>query len=117
MEDLQEFVLKENHLKLLSRMNVSWWDAEFGAPSIDPKRPYGNSSVIADMNAILGFEGKPCRCCGELLEEQDEEKLRNLHKETEIALQIVLSTQSFKPGTYIAGKYEYNWKLKKEEKK
>lgn len=112
MDDKQRFVLREKHLKLLSKMNVSWWDAEFGAPCIDPKRPYGNSSVIKDMAEILGIEGKECPHCGEMLEEQDEERLRNLHKETEIALQIVLSTQSFKPGIYEVGKYNYDWKLK-----
>lgn len=110
----QEFVLREQHLKLLSRMNVSWDDAEFGAPCIDPKRPYGNSSVIKDMAEILGLEGETCPHCGELLEEQDEERLTNLHKEMETALQIVLSTQSFKPGTYVADIYSCDWELKKE---
>lgn len=111
MDDKQEFTLMAEHLKLLSRMNVTWWDAEFGAPGIDPKRPYGNSSVIEDMAEILGFEGKTCPHCGELLEEQDEERINNLHKEMEVALQVILSTQSFKPGKYIAGKYSNDWKL------
>jgi len=115
MEQKQEFTLREQHLKLLSRMNVGWDDAEFGAPCIDPKRPYGNSSVINDLAEILGLEGKTCPHCGEYLEEQDEERLTNLHKETETALQIVLSTQSFKPGTYIADKYGIDWKLKEEQ--
>lgn len=111
MDDTQEFILTEQHIKLLSRMNVSWWDAEFGAPSIDPKRPYGNSSVFQDLAEILLTKGKSCPHCGELLDEQDEAKLHELHKETEIALQIVLSTQSFKPGKYVASKYGYEWKL------
>lgn len=112
MEDKREFVLRENHLKLLKRMNITWWDAEFGAPCIDPKRPYGNSSVIADMAEILGIGGKNCPHCGELLEGLDEERLTNLHKEMETALQIVLSTQSFKAGTYTADKYSNDWKPK-----
>ena len=115
MEQKQEFTLREQHLKLLSRMNVGWDDAEFGAPSIDPKRPYGNSSVIEDMAEILGLGGKTCPHCGQALEEHDEERLGNLHKETETALQIVLSTQSFKPGTYVADKYSCDWKLKEEQ--
>ena len=109
----KEFVLREKHLKLLSKMNVSWWDAEFGAPCIDPKRPYGNSSVIQDMASILGIEGKTCPHCGELLEKQDEERIVNLHKEMETALQVVLSTQSFRPGAYVASEYSNDWKLKK----
>jgi len=106
------FILRDQHIKLLSNMNVSWWDAEFGAPCIDPKRPYGNSAVLKDMVEILDIGGKSCPHCGELLEERDEERLLNLHKEMEIALQIVLSTKSFKPGTYIADEYNRNWKLK-----
>jgi len=114
MDDKEEFVLREKHLKLLSKMNVDWDDAEFGAPCIDPKRPYGNSSVIEDMAEILGLGGETCPHCGEMLKQQDKERLLNLHKETETALQIVLSTQSFKPGIYVADKYSGDWKLKKE---
>ena len=113
MAEKQEFLLTEQHIKLLSKMNVSWWDAEFGAPCIDPKRPYGNSSVIADMAEILGLKGKTCPHCGELLEEQDVERLNNFHKEMKIALQIALSTQSFKPGKYVANEYCNDWKLEK----
>jgi hypothetical protein len=48
-----EFTLTENHLKLLQKMWVGWSTCEFGAPEIDPKRPYGNSDVIGDIHEIL----------------------------------------------------------------
>ena len=37
-------------------MFVDWNDCEYGAPTIDPKRPYGNSDVEHEIIAILGWE-------------------------------------------------------------
>jgi hypothetical protein len=118
----KNFTLTENHLKLLRRMNVSYnEDCEYGAPEIDPKRPYGNSNVEQDIIEILGmkelregvfefdFNGKKWLLKGEdkynieFVGPEDEklvEQLQKLHRETETALQIVLSTGSFKPGKY-----------------
>lgn len=87
------FDLTEQHLKLFRRANVSWNDIEYGAPTIDGKRPYGNGDVPGDMRAILD------------LPDATDEELRSLHKEMEIALQIVLCTGSFTPGKYVAEKY------------
>lgn len=57
--DAVSFTVKEEHLKLMQRMNVDWHDCEFGAPAIDCKRPYGNGAVFQDMIEILGLEKKP----------------------------------------------------------
>ena len=110
--DMQEFVMTEHHIKLLMNMNVGWDGCEFGAPCIDPKRPYGNSSVYEDMAKILGF-GVFIDVNGELCFSEGQVKmLDELHSETETALQIVLSTGSFEPGTYVAKKYSDNWTRK-----
>lgn len=53
------FTLTEDHIKLLSRAYIGWEDSEFGAPSIDCKRPYGNSYVEGDVAEIL--EWKPSK--------------------------------------------------------
>jgi hypothetical protein len=101
-------------------MCVGWNDCEFGAPEIDPKRPYGNSGVIGDMIEIFGKEvkrgifkvnviGKEYYIVGgEDSEEMDEleDILKTLHRETETVLQIILSTGMFKEGRYKV-KYEY----------
>lgn len=89
-----EFTLTEDHLKLLSKMWVGWSPYEFGAPEIDPKRPYGNSYVVGDIHEILTGVSD--------YEVPDElsTKYEKLHKETETALQIVLCTQQFKAGRY-----------------
>ena len=110
------FTLTEEHIKLLSNAYVSWDDCEFGAPEIDPKRPYGNSDVLNDIAKIIGAEQKMCPHCGEALDELDEEKFNKLHKETEIALQIILYTKSFIPGKYVKKGYGKDWELVTEEK-
>lgn len=107
MNERQEFTVTEQHVKLLKRAYVSWEDCEFGAPSIDCKRPYGNSDVIGDMIEILGIEDA-------IDPEGDrngalERDLKALHLETKTALQIALNTGSLKPGSYTSPKYESNW--------
>lgn len=124
------FEVTPTHLKLLQRFVVEWEDAEFGAPCIDPKRPYGNSNVHQDILEIIGFkelkegvyefelDGKKWLLKGEdkyniYLEGADEEKLTDkltkLHEETEKVLQICLSAQKFEPGKYQLDDKD-NWK-------
>jgi hypothetical protein len=51
----QRFTLTREHLKLARRMYVEWDNCEYGAPAINPKRPYGNSDVEGDIAEILGW--------------------------------------------------------------
>ena len=105
------FTLKREHIKLLRNMYVGWDDCEFGAPEIDPKRPYGNSFVEGDIAEILGL-----KLTGDENGDYDEEELaylQRLHSETQTALQIVLSTGKFKTGKYVNDGYGTAWKLKK----
>jgi hypothetical protein len=102
-----EFVITENHLKLLKRMNVDWSADEFGVPSIDPKRPYGDSSVIRSLAEILGIES--LRSDDFILTEAQENDLLQLHEEMITVLQICLCTLSFEAGRYIKrDEYTYN---------
>jgi len=114
------FEVKKEHLTLLKHMCVGWQNCEFGAPEIDPKRPYGNSNVIGDIIEIFGkevkrgifkinIEGKEYYITiGEYSEDMDDlEKILNkLHQETETVLQIILNTGMFKEGKYKL-KHEY----------
>lgn len=105
------FVLTEDHLKLLQRMYVGWQDCEYGAPEIDPKRPYGNSSVEADVAEILGWPPSvSCPNCEDELSQYQRDEAARIHREMEIALQIVLHTQSFVSGTYRTTGYS-EWEL------
>lgn len=92
-----KFTLTEEHVALLRRMSVGWQDCETGAPEIDPKRPYGNSSVEQDVAEILGWEIDE----DEGLTDEQHDRAAALHRETEIALQVVLQTGTFVPGEYV----------------
>lgn len=114
-------------------MCVGWNDCEFGAPEIDPKRPYGNSDVEQDMIEVIGlteaegsqenevFEfnllGKKYLLTGDDkynidLENQNKlkDELYKLHKELETVLQICLVTQSFQVGLYECDEYSSKWR-------
>ena len=105
------FVLQDEHIKLLRNMYVSWEDCEFGAPSIDCKRPYGNSNVYKDIAKILEIKGTIVDD-EEVFSQEQKDLMNKLHKETETALQIVLKIGEFRSGEYIADEYLDNWRLK-----
>lgn len=107
------FVLKQTHLELLKNMVVRWDDCEFGAPAIDCKKPYGNSSVYEDMAKILGVKGFIDSDEEVSFSEEQIQFMNNLHKDTKIALQIVLKTGKFEPGIYVADEYSDNWEKQK----
>lgn len=94
------FTVTDDHLKLLARMCVTWDDCEYGAPQIDPKRPYGNSWVEGDVAEILGWgQGKDE---DESLMEEQNDKARAIHEEMETVLQILLLNpkSGIRPGKY-----------------
>ena len=99
------FRVTADHLKLLRRMYVGWQDCEYGAPEIDPKRPYGNSSVEQDIAEILGWIDRN----GEVSDEMSE-RCAALHRGTQHALQIALCTGSFQEGEYVRDEYQWNWR-------
>jgi hypothetical protein len=110
---MDEFILTEQHIKLIQNMYISWWDAEYGAPGVDPKRPYGNSYVDGDLAEILGVVGTEHDADYDepQLSEDQLADLARIHRETETALQIIVSTKSFVPGLYRSDKYLSNWEL------
>ena len=54
-----EFTVTEGHLKLLRHTCDIYWDPGegYGAPAINPKKPYGNSAVPQDVANILQAPG------------------------------------------------------------
>jgi hypothetical protein len=98
---VKEFTVTDGHLRLLRHAHVFWDEAEFGAPSINPKRPYGNSNVYGDIAEILDVPY-------DYLADEDDDasldaewRLLRLHVETAIALQIALATGEFRAGSYV----------------
>ena len=97
-KDRTKFIITKDHLNLLNFFYVDWQDVEYGAPCIDPKRPYGNSDVNYDIRKILGKKISSQQC-------------RELHEDMEIALQIFLKNAKLKTGEYIRNdQYSINWK-------
>ena len=108
----KKFEVTEQHLKLLRHAYVGWDGCEFGAPAIDCKRPYGNSDVFTDIGEILDIEPIENVDYGGEYEFTDAQRkhMRELHNETQTALQIVLATGEFKAGAYqTSGAYSIDW--------
>lgn len=118
----KEFVLKEEHIKLLQNSHIEFLDSyETGAAGIDQKRPYGNSSVYRDVAEILEIEDQMYDDDGDETESFDDlfDYCMNMHNETGTALQVIISSKSFEPGTYIdiSGRYELpKWERVEEDK-
>lgn len=110
---MKTFVLTDAHIKLLRAANVGWWNCDFGAPCIDPKRPYGNSGTTSIIRDIIRTVGLPDDV---LVDENGDHHpvitaaMERLHAETKTALQIVLAAGSFEPGTYQADDSRANWR-------
>lgn len=110
------FILTEDHLKLLGRLNLHWEDAYKGAVGSDIKRPYGSSWVFHDIAEILDPEGFAAIPDGDeaaigAYEQANEEKFLRIHEETFKALDIVLRTGQFTPGRYRrTDPWAHDWK-------
>jgi len=106
---MRRFTLTDDHLKLLRRANISWDDCEFGAPGLDPKRPFGNSDVLGDIHEIIGVPADNRYDDGEW-PAGVEERYTSVYSELAIALEIVLRTGTFEVGVYEADVYRRNWR-------
>lgn len=103
----KKFILTDKHIKLMRAMCVDWQGgSSLGAPEINAKRPYGNSSIEADIHELLTGEKDY-----ELTEKQRDEYAA-LHMQTGLALEILLQLGTVHPGTYISkDDYAREWKL------
>jgi len=92
---LKQFSVTKEHCLLLPRLGFCWDDrAYLGAPSVDPKRPYGNSDIIADIEEITGIS--------------DLVFILKLHQDMSTVLQILVQLGSVEPGIYVSDMYQ-NW--------
>ena len=103
---MKTFILTKDHLKLAKAMYWEWNDCEFGAPSVDPKRPYGNSDVYYDIAEELGW-GTPN-------EEGDfpvalQKQMDQIHREMGPALTIICQ-HGHQLGTYTCDEYGKTWR-------
>ena len=103
------------HLDLLKRTCITWNDCEFGAPGIYCKKPYGNSDVIGDIAKIIKLNKKENF---DYEEEDWTEKafdyIEDIHKQTQVALEIILHCQTFRLGRYKKKDFQ-EWEFIKNE--
>jgi hypothetical protein len=112
MEMIKRFELIEEHIELLQQLNFTYDDdTEYGAPEVNPKRPYGNSDVDEDIAVIIGLRTDYEHTQTKQLTTKELELIHKLHLEMETVLQIVTRTLSFKPGIYEADYYTNNWEF------
>ena len=90
---MEYFSLKKEHIDLLGEAYISWNDCEFGASEINPKRPYGDSDVCNSIGKILNVEGTEE---GGHYSFPQIDFFCELHKQTQIALHLILKYKSFK---------------------
>jgi hypothetical protein len=105
---IKRFTVTDEHLRLLRRAYISWDETEFGAPGMNPKRPYGNSNVFADIAEILGVPDSEWMDADEEPTLDAEWRFLRLHVETAIVLQIGLATGEFRAGRYVRGNEWHN---------
>ena len=99
----QNFEVKDIHITLLKNAYIGWNDCEFGAPTIDCKRPYGNSSVYSDIAVFCEFND-------DNFTTEQIDYMTKVHQETQIVLQIFLVTGRMEPGFYESDEYKNNWR-------
>lgn len=104
------FTVKEQHLKLLKRLVIGYdADTEFGAPEVDPKRPYGNSDVYTDIGEILGIKPDAGDSDDPEWSTPMKERFDELHGDMENVLQILVQNNGVQLGEYKADEYSRKW--------
>jgi len=102
------FELKEEHFKLLGNAYFQWNNCEYGAPEIDPKRPFGNSgrhTILLEMAKLLNLETFKDMNCEDNITKEQAKYLEKIWHETPTALRIIHRHRTFTPGTYEATGY------------
>ena len=108
---MQTFKVKKEHMALVKEFYITDSNCEFGAPAVDPKRPYGNSDVYGDIAKILNISSDSN---GDFTDAQIDRMIK-LHEELTTVLQIICCNLS---ETDYIGIWKGEWqewkKIKKE---
>ena len=109
---MEEFVLKNEHLALLAKVNLVWREGENGAPAVDSKRPYGNSDAMKDIANILSEAQGTCPHCKADLSPGafPTGQLGGLHRETLTAMEVIFQSGLTTPGLYVRDKETSPWR-------
>jgi hypothetical protein len=94
------FFITDAHIKLMRKFVIDWQECEYGAPEINPKRPYGNSWVEGDIAKILNIEPEAEEEGEKVFSKAQNTDMYRLHLETKTALEIALQTGQLNAGEY-----------------
>lgn len=108
----QEFLVTNDHLKLLDRIFFEPGDGYWESPMVDPKRPFGNSDIAEDIAELLGWEVD----ADDGLTDRQETEARMIHDGLVTVLQILCANvqTGISPGVYRnhGDKYSADWKVR-----
>ncbi len=114
LNETETFEVEDYHIELLRESYASWNDMESGAPSIDPKRPYGDKDIIRSVAKIVGRESELFDEMGLRTGKNKEyEELYAVHEEMKTVLGILLDNpvEGIQEGVYERKKYSGTWSL------
>ncbi len=103
ISDALEFEALPDHLALCKGMYWDWWNCEFGAPAVDPKRPYGNSgwdTIYVQIAHLIGLQVFKDADDDEHLTEEQRILCDTRHREMENWFQILSSFGEIPSGMY-----------------
>lgn len=107
------FKLTQEHIALMKELRFYYEDdCEYGGPSVDMKRPFGNSGrtqIVRDMAEALGIpDDKVCDRDGELIE-PEASRIEGIYRELPKAIECVFRSGSMEPGIFEAPRYTSKW--------
>jgi len=106
----KEFEVTEDHMKLLPHL---WFEydscTEFGAPAVDPKRPYGNSDVYDDIAEHIGIVAEKDSYGDNKFTNNQMWHMLRVHKEMTTVLNIMVRNGGVEAGVYTASAYGQDW--------
>ncbi len=105
---MQTFKITKEHMALVEKIYITDNKCEFGAPTVDPKRPYGNSDVYGDIAKIFNI---PSDNNGDFTDAQID-RMTKYHKELTTVLQIICCNPS---ETDYIGTWEGEWQTWKKD--
>lgn len=115
----QTFRLTQQHIALIRDMRVGWDDSYAGAPAIECREPYLSGAAVEAVISLAGIKSEVVSSVIErgavprrvfMPDARAQRAAMTLHRETDIALQIVLSVGEFAPGLYRRVDHDgYRW--------
>ncbi len=109
------FTVTAEHIKLMRALHFYYeTDCEYGGPSVDMKRPFGNSGrhqIVMDMAEALGIPQSQIFDAGkDELIEAEAKRIEQIYKELPKAIECVFQDGSLLPGSFEAPAYTNKWK-------